>query len=149
MTTILSNLNRRFPGKFEVKWILKISSHLANVATLRCETLMSAKRATDDKLQGSVAVATYWRCGGVVNNQIRKGLLLTLSVDFLNRSIFGKVTSKNVIVSCTFFVSWQCVGKACKVHETTTLLLVTLPNFHRLYFFSLTDLAINFSKFGY
>jgi len=30
----------------------------------------------NDKLQGSVA--TYFRCGGVVNNQIKKGLLLSL-----------------------------------------------------------------------
>ena len=44
------------------------------------ETLMSAKQAVNDKLQGSVA--TNLRCGGVVNNQIRKGLLLSLSVDF-------------------------------------------------------------------
>jgi len=29
--------------------------HLAYVATLPCETLMSAKQATNDKLQGSVA----------------------------------------------------------------------------------------------
>jgi len=49
MTIILSNLNRlkkftgRFPGKFVAKWILKIPAHLAYVATLPCETLMSAK----------------------------------------------------------------------------------------------------------
>jgi len=49
-----------------------------NVATLHCETLMSAKQAINDKLQGSVA--TCLRCGGVVNNQIKKGLLLCLSV---------------------------------------------------------------------
>ena len=31
-------------------------------------------------------VATYLRCGGVVNNQIKKGLLLSLGVNFfLNR----------------------------------------------------------------
>jgi len=36
---------------------------------------MSAKHAINDKLQGSVA--TYLMCGGVVNNQIKKGLLLT------------------------------------------------------------------------
>ena len=47
-----------------------------NVATLRRETLMSAKQTVNDKLQGSVA--TYFRCGGVVNSQIRKGLLLSL-----------------------------------------------------------------------
>jgi len=29
------------------------------------------------------SVATYWRCGGIVNNQNRKGLLLSLSVNFV------------------------------------------------------------------
>jgi len=57
---------------------------------------MSAEQAINDKLQGSVA--TCLRYGGVVNNQIKKGLLLSLWVkNFLNRWIFGKVTSKNVI----------------------------------------------------
>jgi len=41
---------------------------------------MSAQRAINDKLQGSVA--TYLTCGGVVNNQIKKGLLLCLWVNF-------------------------------------------------------------------
>ena len=54
--------------------------HLAHVATLPRETLMSAKQALNDKLQSSVA--TYLRCGEVVNNQIRKVLLLSLSVNF-------------------------------------------------------------------
>jgi len=51
--------------------------------TIRCETLLSAKQAINDKLQGSVA--TYLRCGGVVNNIIKKGLLITLWVNFLSR----------------------------------------------------------------
>jgi len=81
MTMILSNLNRfTFLGKFAVKWIFNIPPHLAYVATLPCETLMSAKQAINDKLQGSVA--TYLRCGGVVNNQIKKGILLNLRVNF-------------------------------------------------------------------
>jgi len=63
---------------------------------------MSTKQAINDKLQGNVA--TYLRCGGVVNNQIGKGLLLSLSMIFLNQWIIGNVTIKNVIVSCTFFV---------------------------------------------
>ena len=63
----------RFLSKFAVKWILNIAPHLAYVATLFCETLMSA---INDKLQGSVA--TYLRRGGVVNNQIKKGLLLSV-----------------------------------------------------------------------
>ena len=52
--------------------------HLAYVAALTCETLVSAKQATNDKLQGSVAA--YLRCGGVVNDQIKKGLLLSVWV---------------------------------------------------------------------
>jgi len=39
---------------------------------------MSAKQAIDDKLQASLA--TYLRCGEVFNNQIKKGLLLSLRV---------------------------------------------------------------------
>jgi len=39
-----------------------------------------AKQAIDDKLQGSVA--TYLRYGGVVDKQIKKGLLLSLPADF-------------------------------------------------------------------
>jgi len=77
MPIILSNFNRlkvfftgRFLGKFEVKWMLKIQPHLAYVATLPCETLVSAKQALNDKLQGNVA---YFWCCGVVNNQIKKG----------------------------------------------------------------------------
>ena len=86
MTIILSILNRfkhfftrRFFGKFAVKWISRIPPHPANVATLPCETLLSAKQAINDKLQGSVA--TYLRFGEVVivNNQIKKGLLLSVS----------------------------------------------------------------------
>jgi len=36
---------------------------------------MSAKQAINDKLQGSVA--THLRFGGVVNKQIKKGLMLS------------------------------------------------------------------------
>ena len=43
------------------------------------------KQATNDKLQGSVA--TYLRCGGVVNNQIKKGSLLSLPVKKLLKSV--------------------------------------------------------------
>jgi len=77
VTIILSNLNRfkkiftvRFLGKFVVKWILKILPHLACAATLPCETLLSAKQAINDKLQGSVA--TYLRCGGVLITKLGK-----------------------------------------------------------------------------
>jgi len=54
MLTYFFKFNGRFPGKFAVKRILKVSPHIAYVATLPCETLMSAKQAINDKLQGSV-----------------------------------------------------------------------------------------------
>ena len=56
----------------------KIPPYLAYVATLPCETLMSAKQAIDDKLQGSVA--TLFKVWWVINKQIKKGLLLSLRV---------------------------------------------------------------------
>jgi len=61
MTIILSILNRfkkfftgRFLCKFADKWISKIQPHLAYFAALPCETLLSAKQAINDNLQGSV-----------------------------------------------------------------------------------------------
>jgi len=62
VTIILSKLNRftkvftaRYLGKCAVKWVLKISSHLAHVATVPRETLILVKEAINNKLQGSVA----------------------------------------------------------------------------------------------
>jgi len=52
----------RFISKFVVKWILKIPPHLAYVAALPRETIMSAKQAINDKLQGIVAYAYLIRC---------------------------------------------------------------------------------------
>jgi len=59
---LMSNLNRfkffftgRFLGEFAVKRLLKVPLHLGYVATLPCETLMSAKQAVNEKLQGIVA----------------------------------------------------------------------------------------------
>ena len=65
---ILTDLQFFFTGRFlsksTVKCILNIPPHLAYVATLPCEILMSAKQAIKDKLQGNVAV--YLRCGGII-----------------------------------------------------------------------------------
>ena len=87
------------------------------------------KQAINDKLLGSAA--TLLRYGGIVKNQIKNCLLLSLSVIFLNRWIFGKVTSKKVVVSCTLHAWPPQRWKTKKVHETITLLLVTLPNIHK------------------
>ena len=46
---------------------------------------MSAKQVINDKLQGSVAA--YLRCAGVVNNQIKKGLLLSLRLKKILKSV--------------------------------------------------------------
>ena len=51
-----------------------------------------------DKLQGSVS--TYFRCGGDVNGQIKKGLLLSLSVNFFKLVNIWQSYKH----SCTFFV---------------------------------------------
>jgi len=64
---------------------------------------MSAKQALDHKLQGSVAA--YLTRGGVVNNQIKNGLLLSLGVkSILNSVNIWQSYEQNVIVSCTFIV---------------------------------------------
>jgi len=47
---------------------------------------MSAKQAINDKFQGSVA--TYWTYGGVVNKHIKKGLLLSLWVKIILKSVY-------------------------------------------------------------
>jgi len=69
MTIILSIINRflkkftgRFLAKFALELISKIPPHLAYVATLPCETLMSAKQAINDKLQGIVIFKVWWGC---------------------------------------------------------------------------------------
>ena len=63
-----------FLAKFSVNWLLKIPLLLSYVATLPCEINNVTKQAIDDKLQGRIA--TYLRCGEIVNNEIEKGLLL-------------------------------------------------------------------------
>jgi len=53
---------------------------------------MSAKQAINDKLQGSVT--THLRCGGVVNNQIKKVLLLSVSEFLLIGEYFAKLQAR-------------------------------------------------------
>jgi len=65
---------------------------------------MAAKQAFGDKLQGRPTVATCLRYGGVVNNKIKKGLLLSLRVK--------KLKSVNIWQSykqqCDCFVHFLC-----------------------------------------
>jgi len=50
---------------------------------------MLAKQAINDKLQGTVA--TYLRCSGVVNDEIKKGLLLSVPVNLPVKKILKLV----------------------------------------------------------
>jgi len=72
-----------------------------------------------DKLQSRVA--TYLRCAGDVNNQIKKDLLLRLSVNFYlwNRWIFGKVTSKKCQGS-GFLVRFVWLARTLLLHKSWT-----------------------------
>ena len=78
---------------------------------------MSAKQAINDKLQG--IVATYFRCGGVVNNQIKKGLLA---------------------------VCWPSAQSAWDNHVLAYNFAKYLQILKKI---SLTDLSINIFQFGY
>ena len=76
-------ISPRRPGQQQV-FFLKLGGGLLHVATAGCLRRwegMSSATGTSHKLQGSVA--TYLRCSGVINNQIKKGLLLSLWVKFL------------------------------------------------------------------
>jgi len=74
-----------FSSKFAAKYLLKIRPRHICVAAPPRETLMSendrqsqTNAVINDKLQGTVV--TYLRRGGIVNNQIKTGLLLSLPV---------------------------------------------------------------------
>jgi len=88
------------------------------------------KQAIDDKLQRTVA--TYLKCGGVVINQLKKGLLLSLSAKlffFWNWWIFRDVQESGCLKH--FVRLFATLLKMNKAHGTTTFLLETLPNIHR------------------
>ena len=82
MTIILSILNRFKNFLLEDSLLnLQLNGHQKSHRTLHMllHSLvkhLSAKQAINDNLQGSVA--TYLRRGGVYNNKIKKGLLVSL-----------------------------------------------------------------------
>ena len=63
--------------------VISNPTYVAYVATLPCEILMSESKQLTINYKGSVA--TYLRCGEVVNNEIKKGLLLSVSEKNQNR----------------------------------------------------------------
>ena len=103
------------------------------------------KQATNDALPGSVA--TYLRCGGVVNNQIKKGLLLTLSLKKIKiREYLAKLQARRRL-SCAPGQHTAKSQRKCTTQSTFFLFLCQIcTDFN---FFSLTESAINLSQFGY
>jgi len=104
-----------------------------------------AKQAINDKLRG--IVATYFRCGGVVNDQIKTGLLLSVRVNFFK---IGEYLAK--LQARAWLSHARCApGQHMQKDEENVrdnrvrFLLVILPNIRRFYFFSLTDSAMNLS----
>ena len=61
---------------------------------------MSAKQAINDKLQGNVA--TYLRCGGDVNNQIKKGLYQSLRMNFVIGEYLAKLQARTWLLRAPF-----------------------------------------------
>ena len=88
---------------------------------------MSAKQAINDKLIGSV------KCDEVVNNQIKKELLLSLRVIFFSKSMNIWQSYKQERGCLMHFVrlaNTQLIDEESA--RDITFLHVTLPNIHRL-----------------
>jgi len=122
LTDFKNNFTERFLSKFAVKCMLKIPPHLAYVVTLPCETLMCAKQAVNDKLQGSVA--TYLRCGGVVNEQIKKGLLLSLRVKKKSANVWQSNKQKR---DCLVHFLTYLLSTTCSSHQPSSSVYNTIP----------------------
>jgi len=84
---------------------------------------MSAKQAINDKLQGSVA--TYLRCGEVFNNQIKKGLLLSLWTKFFKSVNIWQSYEQERDCLVHFARLANTLLNTKKLQETITFLVVT------------------------
>jgi len=89
---------------------------------------MSAKQAINDKLLYGIAI--YLRCGGVVKNQIRTCLLLSLSVIFFKSVNIWQSYKQERDCVVHFLRLIAVCWPGAQSAETTTLLLVTLLNFN-------------------
>ena len=72
-------------------WLLTTPPHLKYVATLPCNLSLRDCFADINVSQGSVA--TYARCGGILNIHLTADLPRNLPVIFLNRSRFDRIWS--------------------------------------------------------
>jgi len=106
------------------------------------------KQATNNKLQSSVA--TYLGCGGVVNNQIKKGLLLSLPVKNVSKSANIWQSHKQERGCVMHFV--RLANTLLNDEESTRDNHVLACNFAKqspINKCSLTDSAMNLSYSGY
>jgi len=113
------------------------------VATLLCETLMSPKQAINSKLQGSVA--TYLRCGDgdIVNNQIKKGLLLSPWVKFFLIGEYLANLQARTWLPCALSLCLAVRWSGAQSAQDNHVLACNVAKYSLILFFSLTDLAIN------
>ena len=111
------------------------------LATLTVTNAVQGKRSrwwkfTGPPNQKSWLRQWYLRCGAVVNNQIRKGLSLRLSVIFLIGELFGKVIQAWLIVSCTVWCwpgeqsAWDNHALACNFAKYSAIFEIVFT--HRL-----------------
>jgi len=95
---------------------------------IRCYTTLQNvnvnKTSPYRQLQGSVAACL--KRGEIVNNRIKKGLLLSVRVEILFKSANIWQSSRALCAP-----GQHAAKKTKKVHETITFLLVTLPNIYR------------------
>jgi len=101
--------------QFAVKQLLR-------VATLHLETVMPEKNEELTK-NYKVRVVTYIWCGGDVNSQIKKSLLLSLSVNFFKSLSIWQSYQKNAVFSSTTPLKDNVSSR-----DNHVFFLVTLPN---------------------
>ena len=119
------------------------STEGTSVSTLPYEILMLAKQATNDKLQGSVA--TYLRCGGVVNNQIKKGSLLSPWVKKIKLvNIWQSYKQERDCLVHFLRLSAVCWPGALSARDNHVL-ACNFAKYSPILFFSPTDSAMNLS----
>ena len=103
-----------------------------------------AKQAINDKLQGKVA--TYLRCGGVVYNQSKKGLLLSLWVKKIVK--IGEYLAKlqaRAWLSHALCAQGQHTAKDEESARDNHVFACNFAKYSPISIFSLSDSAINLS----
>ena len=106
-----------------------IKNHTTNLAFVTLWNINLRKQAINGKLQASVA--TYLSCGEVVDNQIKKGLLLSLLVIFFKSVNIWRGYQQERGCLVQFVRLASTLLKDYESDETTIFVQLTLPNTHR------------------